>query len=238
MEARGTSYSPSDMAADIAKHQFDLPLRMRCKRQNIEQLLEKDFSTTRYIVALASAMGTTAEALMAGRYSPENPILEVPPGSHIDSGTHANTEPAPNIKGKGHYPVVSSVQAGDWTELCDNFHPGDAEDWGFSPHDLGRCGYMLRVTGPSMTNTENGARYSFPQGMLLHINPDLEALPGKFVVVRRESEKEATFKRLVMVDGELYLEAINPDWPNRYLKLRPGDVFCGVVVDASFGKLP
>ena len=150
----------------------------------------------------------------------------------------ANTTPGPEIKGNGNYPVVSSVQAGDWTELCDNFQPGDAEEYGHSHHDLGQCGYMLRVTGKSMTNTESGARYSFPEGMLLHINPHLEALPGKFVVVRREEEKAATFKRLVMVDGEMYLEAINPDWPNRYLKLKSGDVFCGVVVDASFGHLP
>lgn len=150
----------------------------------------------------------------------------------------ANTSPGPDIKGKGTYPVISSVAAGEWTALCDNFHPGDADDWGFSHHDLGRCGYMLRVSGKSMTNTESGARYSFPEGMLLHINPDMDSMPGKFVVVRREAEKEATFKRLTLVDGELYLEAINPDWPNRYLKLMPGDVFCGVVVDASFGSLP
>lgn len=152
--------------------------------------------------------------------------------------SHSNTSPGPAIKGRGRYPVVSDVQAGEWTDLCDNFQPGDAESWGFSPHDLGSCGYMLRVVGKSMTNTESGARYSFPEGMLLHINPDLEPLPGKFVVVRREADKRATFKRLVTVDGELYLEAINPDWPNRYLKLQPGDAWCGVVVDASFGNLP
>lgn len=85
--------------------------------------------------------------------------------------------------------------------------------------------------------TNPGADISFPEGMLLHVNPDEEALPGRFVVVRRETEKAATFKKLTMVDGEPYLEAINPNWPNRYLKLKPGDVICGVVVDASYGRL-
>lgn len=156
----------------------------------------------------------------------------------LPSTGSANTTPGPDVKGKGNYPVISSVAAGDWAELCDNFQPGDADEWGFSHHNLGPCGYMLRVSGKSMTNTESGARYSFPEGMLLHINPDQDPLPGKFVVVRREREKEATFKRLVSIDGELFLEAINPEWPNRYLKMMPGDVFCGVVVDASFGHLP
>ena len=70
------------------------------------------------------------------------------------------------------------------------------------------------------------------------MNPDIEPVPGKFVIVRRSTEGMATFKKLSLVDGELFLEAINPDWPRRYLRLKEGDVFCGVVVDASFGNLP
>lgn len=147
-----------------------------------------------------------------------------------------NTEPGPDIRGKGRYPLISFVQAGDWTALCDNFHPGDAESHQVTHHNLGEHGYVLRVKGDSMKAP--GERYSFPEGMLLFINPDKEPLAGQFVIVRREKEKEATFKRLTMVDGELFLEAINPEWPRRYLKLEEGDHFCGVVVDASFGNLP
>lgn len=145
----------------------------------------------------------------------------------------SNTEPGPAVKSKSTYPVISMVQAGEWTELCDNFQPGDADDWRPSHKNLGRHGYMLRVVGKSMTGGE-GAPYSFPEGMLLHVNPDLQPTPGQFVVVRRESEKQATFKRYVLVDGEHYLEALNPNWPNRYLKLQDGDQFCGVVVHAGF----
>jgi SOS-response transcriptional repressor LexA len=148
----------------------------------------------------------------------------------------SNIEPGPEIKGRGRYPVLSDVQAGNWREVCVDTH--DPDEWGVSHHNLGECGYMLRVSGNSMTNTESGARFSFPEGMLLHVNPHAEALPGKFVIVRRESEKAVTFKRLQIMDGELYLEAINPSWPTRYIRLRPGDQICGVVVDASFGGLP
>lgn len=150
----------------------------------------------------------------------------------------ATVTPGPNIKGQGRYPVIDAVQAGSWKEVCNEGVQVEAEEWGYSQHNLGRCGYMLRVQGKSMTNTESGAQYSFPEGMLLHVNPDIEAIPGKFVIVRRSSENGATFKRLVSVDGELYLEAINPSWPNRYIKLEQGDHICGVVVDASFGNLP
>lgn len=83
-----------------------------------------------------------------------------------------------------------------------------------------------------------GSPFSFPPGVLLHVNPEKDPTPGQFVIVRRSGENVATFKRLAMVDGELFLEAINPDWPRRYLPLKEGDAFCGVVVDASFGNLP
>ncbi|MDD2711328.1 MAG: S24 family peptidase [Simplicispira sp.] len=165
----------------------------------------------------------------------------------IDAGagemlTNASIEPeqsniadGPAIKGV--YPLISKVQAGMWTELCDQFQPGHADEWLPSTKNLGKCGYMLRVEGKSMENP--GGRPSFSDGMVLHVNPHLDPHPGNYVVVRRDTTQEATFKRYVMIDGEPYLEAINPDWPKdmKYLPLRPGDAWCGVVVDASFGGL-
>ncbi|WP_243656697.1 LexA family protein [Paucimonas lemoignei] len=144
-----------------------------------------------------------------------------------------NVEPGPDIKKNRQYPVISWVQAGQWTELCDNFQPGDADEWKPCHKDLGECGYVLRVKGKSMT-APPGEPFTFPEGILLYVNAHAEALPGKFVIVRRNTTMEATFKRLITVDGELYLEALNPEWPNRYLKLEEGDEFCGVVQHAGF----
>lgn len=118
-----------------------------------------------------------------------------------------------------------------WTDIVDNFAPGDADEWKDCSKDLGKAGYCLRVKGDSMKDP--GGPYSFTEGMILYINPDLEANPGDFVIVRRDN-KEATFKRLVTVDGELYLLALNPNWPNRYIKLTEEDQICGVVRQASF----
>lgn len=78
--------------------------------------------------------------------------------------------------------------------------------------------------------------YTFPEGTYLFVSPDAEALPGKFVIARRHGT-EAMFKRLTMVDHEPYLEALNPDWPNQYLKMEPGDEIIGVVM-ATQQNLP
>jgi SOS-response transcriptional repressor LexA len=143
-----------------------------------------------------------------------------------------NVESGPIVKSNKRYPVISYVQAGEWTHISDNFAPGDAEQWAPSAHDLGQNGYMLRVRGDSMLCPHGP--YSFPEGILLHVNPHLEPTPGRFVIVRRQAEETATFKKYVMVEGEPYLEAINPDWPSRYIKMQQGDTFCGVVIHAGW----
>jgi SOS-response transcriptional repressor LexA len=147
-----------------------------------------------------------------------------------------NVEPGPDIA--GYYPLISHIQAGNWTVLADNFQPGDAEKWIASGHNLGPHGYMLRVKGDSMKDP--GGEFSFTEGMILHVNADLVPMPGQFAIARRQSTLEATFKRYVMIDGEPYLSALNPDWPReqKFLKLRPGDVWCGVVITASYAHLP
>lgn len=153
--------------------------------------------------------------------------------AQLIGGRESNVEAGPELKNKKGYPLISWVQAGEWTDICDNFQPGDAEEWRDCHKDLGEHGYVLRVVGDSMT-APAGSPYSFPNGMLLYVKPDAEAIAGKFVVVRRSGEGQATFKRLTLVDGELFLEAINPSWPNRYLKLKDGDHISGVVMHAGF----
>ena len=69
MAAQGEGFTPAKLAEEVAKRQRDLPEAARCKRQNIEQLLERDFRTVRYVTALAAAMGTTAEVLAAGKFN-------------------------------------------------------------------------------------------------------------------------------------------------------------------------
>lgn len=196
---------------------------------------------------VASISRTNAEKLCSHfklKVSPAWLAEGLPPklvdGRKIMSGTSpamekSNVTDGPPVKGV--YPLISKVQAGMWTALCNQFQPGHADEWLPSTKNLGRCGYMLRVEGRSMENASG--RPNFAEGMVLHVNPDLVPEPGQYVVVRRSGTEEATFKRYVLIDGAKYLEAINPDWPKdmKYLPLQPGDEWCGVVVDASLGGL-
>lgn len=188
------------------------------------------------IVDIARVLSTTPDYLRCMTDDPRTVLLMPANTSSAGGGlSMANTSPGPSIKGV--YPLISKVQAGMWSGLCEQFQPHHAQEWLPSTKNLGRCGYMLRVDGKSMENPSG--RHNFAEGMVLHVNPDLTPDPGQYVVVRRNGTQEATFKRYVLIDGEKYLEAINPDWPKdmKYLPLQPGDEWCGVVVDASLGGL-
>lgn len=64
----GKPFTPTDLAAEVARHQRGAG--RKCGRQDIENLIKKDLSRPRYIVELATAMGTTAEVLAKGTYAP------------------------------------------------------------------------------------------------------------------------------------------------------------------------
>ena len=73
--------------------------------------------------------------------------------------------------------------------------------------------YALRVRGDSMVS-ETGD--SFPDGSLIIVEPELQALPGDYVIALN-SENETTFKQLVKDGGELLLKPLNPRYPIRPL---------------------
>jgi SOS-response transcriptional repressor LexA len=80
----------------------------------------------------------------------------------------ANIEPGPDIRGA--VPLISWVQAGDWSSIVDNFAPGDAEEWFPCPVSHGPRTYVLRVRGESMHNPH--VRPSFADGDLIFVDPD------------------------------------------------------------------
>ena len=183
--------------------------------------------------ALAAALGVTVGELIYGDSGRDGLHSLSTNDSAQSAYLNGNVIDGPDLS-RRKFPLISWVQAGMWTEICDNFEPGDADSWLPCHKDLGPHGFVLRVQGESMTTT-NGS-YSFPDGMLLYVHPELEPLPGRFVIVRRNGNA-ATFKRLTSIDGTLYLEALNPAWPNRYTPITADEHICGVVVHAGF-ELP
>lgn len=198
------------------------------------------------LVAICSAIGARPSDISPTLASALTDVVKPPLGrgdatsaEAIPNGAEAynqptsgdNFEPGPNLRARK-YPEISWVQAGMFTEIGDNFDLGEVADWHYCPYDLGERGYVLRVRGVSMTAPAE-SRHSFPEGTLLFVNPDLEPVPGKFVIVSRARGTEATFKRLTSVEGELFLEALNPAWPHRYQRVDREHTFNGVVVFAG-----
>ena len=117
-------------------------------------------------------------------------------------------------------PVIGSIAAGAWCESQGSFDPSDAEEWIDAPGPVGPRAFILRVEGMSMEP-------KFVEGDKIVIDPALEALPGHFVAAKRSSDQAATLKQLKQEGSERYLFAINPDWPERIIRMTEEWTICG-----------
>ena len=134
---------------------------------------------------------------------------------------------AEKIKGK--LPLISWVQAGEWSEIGDAFQPGDAEDWIPCPFNHGPNAFILRVAGFSMHNP--GGEKSYAPGEFIAVDPRVEPQNRKMVVARLNDEEKATFKQLLIEpDGTHLLQALNPAWPNRITPMPENSRIVGVVI--------
>ncbi|TES70916.1 helix-turn-helix domain-containing protein [Pseudomonas syringae pv. tomato] len=104
------------------------------------------------------------------------------------------------------YPVVSSVAAGAWAEAVEEAFSDRYET---SDYKAKGPGFWLEVVGDSMTAPSG---MSVPEGMLILVDPGVEARPGKLVVAKLPSSNEATFKKLIDDAGQLYLKPLNPGY--------------------------
>jgi SOS-response transcriptional repressor LexA len=93
---------------------------------------------------------------------------------------------------------------------------------------VSRHSFALRIIGDSMTNPSGAP--SFPEGTIIIVDPERDAKPGKFVVVRQNVDTECTFKQLVRDAGKHYLKPLNPRYP--LLEMLPDAVISGVLVQA------
>lgn len=117
-------------------------------------------------------------------------------------------------------PVIGSIAAGAWCVQESLFDPRDAEEWIEVPGPVGPRAFILRVEGISMEP-------KFVEGDKVVIDPSLEALPGHFVAAKRSSDHAATLKQLKQEGEEQYLYALNPDWPDRIIKISEEWTICG-----------
>lgn len=123
------------------------------------------------------------------------------------------------------YPLISWVAAGAWQESCDNFHPGDADEWIESPENAGPHGYWLTVKGPSM-------QPDFPEGSRILVRPEgFDLSSGKLCIARLKDSGETTFKQYLRDGGAAYLQPLNPAFP--IMPVTENVEIIGIVIDGK-----
>lgn len=129
---------------------------------------------------------------------------------------------------RGHVPLISWVQAGCWSEVTDIYAAGDAELWLPCPVAHGPRTYAVRIRGESMFNPHE--RWSFRDGDIIFVDPDRDAIHRSLVVAKLVDSQEATFKQLIIEGSQKYLKALNPSWPEQFIRIDGDAVFCGVAI--------
>ncbi len=150
------------------------------------------------------------------------------PRGWLDVSHESNVGAVDSSRNSVDVPLISWVRAGQWSDVSDPYAAGDAEDWKACPVRHGDRSYALKVKGFSMSNP--GGKPSFEEGDIIFVDPDREPAHRSLVIVRLDDQNEATFKRLIVDGDSKFLEALNPSWPDRIIKVNGNATFCGVVI--------
>ncbi|WP_348720347.1 XRE family transcriptional regulator [uncultured Alcanivorax sp.] len=140
----------------------------------------------------------------------------------------SNVDEAPSQHSSRTAPVISWVQAGEWTEAVDLHQPGYGDSYESVPDNSGPNVFWLRVVGDSMTSP-SGA--SIPEGHLILVDPDRSPVSGSLVVAKLDDSQEVTFKKLVIDAGQKYLKPLNPDY--KTIQINGNCRIVGVVIEAK-----
>lgn len=106
------------------------------------------------------------------------------------------------------YPLFTKVQAGAFSTEFNSYTQKDAVSWIPTAKKASERSFWLEVEGQSMT-APPGGKPSFPEGMLILVDPEEKVEFGDFCVARLLND-EFTFKRLIRDGGIEYLEPLNP----------------------------
>jgi len=170
---------------------------------------------------LSEKMGVTQGAMghwLNGRRSPSLAevgaifqILGISGASLNPDGTFTVAEDLthPPVKQQYEYPLFTILQAGQFADV-EVFNERDALQWVPTTKKAGPTSFWLEVSGHSMT-APPGTRPSFPEGMLILVDPSKNVDHGDFCVAGIHNDSEVTFKRFVREDGQPWLEPLNPN---------------------------
>ncbi|WP_022940083.1 LexA family protein [Psychromonas hadalis] len=162
------------------------------------------------LIALAKTLDCDPDWLLHGQ------------GSPLPVAWDNNVEPV-YLKPQGAFPLISWVQAGDWSDISlTSIHEADYYP---CPVKCSKSTFILKVVGKSMNPV-------FTEGELIFVDPEVQATDGKYIVARLEDENQATFKQLIVEDGQKFLQAANPNWPTPITPINGNCTIVGVVISA------
>lgn len=191
---------------------------------------KKDLGVTQYTIAdelgiTQGAVGhylTGRNALNVDVASGFARILQVPISDFSRSIAAKVAEQAESLNGESNvkyvgeykpgrrYPVLSSVQAGAWSEACEPYTLKDVDLWLDSDAHIQGEAFWLKVDGDSMTAPIG---MSIPEGTFVLFDTGREPINGSLVIAKLSDSNEATFKKLIIDGGLMYLKGLNPAWP-------------------------
>lgn len=123
--------------------------------------------------------------------------------------------------GAGFVPVVNTVEAGDWSEIVEDYR---SDEYLTADTSVSSTAFALEIRGTSMEP-------EFHDGDRIIIAPVVSPRPGDFVVAKLESDAEATFKKYRLAgmgkngDPIIELVPLNNDWPTlRINEENPGRI--------------
>lgn len=161
------------------------------------------------LIQLAKIGRTSMEWIQAGRHgkvqAPDNANVEI-------------IEPSQKV------PVIDMVAAGGWAETVVDPYPIDeVEDWQECPVPHDENTFAVRINSESMMP-------KFEHGEIIFCDPNTQAENKDYVIAKISDENQATFKQLVMEDGQKMLKAINPNWPVKYIPINGNCHIVGKVI--------
>ncbi|WP_392738911.1 LexA family protein [Serratia ureilytica] len=127
--------------------------------------------------------------------------------AQLEPDSYKVLPPEPNYK----YPLFTTIQAGFFTNEPVTFSEHDAQCWIATTRRASEKAFWLEVQGQSMT-APAGSKPSFPEGMLILVDPDETVSTGDFCIASMDGS-DFTFKRFIKDGWEPYLQPLNPQYP-------------------------
>jgi SOS-response transcriptional repressor LexA len=192
--------------------------------------------TERQVAPLAKFFGVTGDQLRGNAPLSDDKRFDVAArgaqaafqANEARSGYDSNVSPGPRLKGM--VPVINWVQAGAWTDICDEAF--DTQEEAPRPPGSSDRTFALRVRGQSMLP-------KYEPGLIIYVDPEAMPYDGDDVVALMVDDNEATLKQLVEEPGgQRLLKARNPSWPEPWVTINGNCEIVGVVVGSLWLRTP